>query len=257
VQRAKPEPIEKALVIRAHHVDDDVGGAADGRRAAPFEADLSALTKVAKNDLGLFEQPAHPKFKVGLVQVFVRGTSFGGDDKSSNGHRYDMVPLANGMIRAGMSCHAFHYRHEEHHKFLRACRTFDVILLRFRRGDIEADGGDVHKFEEAMRILQNDAGVIVWPSPDKWELPAPLLASFHEPGDGDGVTRRRATAPEDIYLGPALWQCSDALCSEKQPRACWVDVGEEEMTSAIMCGTRVASTMLELLSAARGRQADL
>eukprot|EP00965_Chrysotila_dentata_P066333 2196075-Pleurochrysis_carterae.AAC.1 len=49
-----------------------------------------ALTKVATSNLGLLPQPANPKFKTALVQIYVRSAPYGGSDKSSNGHRYDM-----------------------------------------------------------------------------------------------------------------------------------------------------------------------
>ena len=48
------------------------------------------------------EQPKEPKFKGALCQIFVRSQPYGGSDKSNNGHRYDSVPFANGMITAGM-----------------------------------------------------------------------------------------------------------------------------------------------------------
>merc|ERR1712054_186814 len=58
------------------------------------------LTQIAKNDEGLKAQPASPKFKMALVQIYVRSAPYGGSDKSSNGHRYDSLAFANGMIFA-------------------------------------------------------------------------------------------------------------------------------------------------------------
>ena len=75
--------------------------------------DISSLTRVAKDDLGLKDQPASPKFKIALAQIYVRDAPYGGADKSSNGHRYDSIPFANGMISAGMSCQLVHYKHED------------------------------------------------------------------------------------------------------------------------------------------------
>merc|ERR1719265_2168695 len=66
--------------------------------------DISSWTRVAKDDLGLKDQPASPKFKGCLAEIYVRDAPYGGADKSSNGHRYDSIPFANGMISAGMSC---------------------------------------------------------------------------------------------------------------------------------------------------------
>ena len=52
--------------------------------------------KVAKDDTGLLQQPASPKYRTALVEIYVRGQDFGGSDKSANGHRYDSIPFANG-----------------------------------------------------------------------------------------------------------------------------------------------------------------
>merc|ERR1719191_2013647 len=53
--------------------------------------DISSLTRVAKDDTGLKDQPASPKFKVCLAEIYVRDAPYGGADKSSNGHRYDSI----------------------------------------------------------------------------------------------------------------------------------------------------------------------
>ena len=83
----------------------------------PYKSDVSELTKVAKDNLGLLPQPAKPVFKTALVGIYVRPAPYGGSDKSSNGHRYDSIPFANGMINASMSCELIHYVHEEHETF--------------------------------------------------------------------------------------------------------------------------------------------
>ena len=58
--------------------------------------DASGLKKVAKDDTGLLQQPASPKYRTALVEIYVRGQDFGGSDKSANGHRYDSIPFMNG-----------------------------------------------------------------------------------------------------------------------------------------------------------------
>ena len=83
----------------------------------PYSVDVSELPKIAKDNLGLLPQPAKPKFKTALVGIYVRSAPYGGSDKSSNGHRYDSIPFANGMINAGMSCQLIHYLFEEHDAF--------------------------------------------------------------------------------------------------------------------------------------------
>merc|ERR1711988_639766 len=130
--------------------------------------DISSLTRVAKDDLGLKDQPASPKFKVCLAEIYVRSAPYGGADKSSNGHRYDSIPFANGMISAGMSCQFVHYLHEEHDKFFEVMKGFDAIIVRCNPGQIKQDGGDQKKFDDSMRALKK-SGIQVWPSPDVME----------------------------------------------------------------------------------------
>ncbi|CAK9032559.1 unnamed protein product [Durusdinium trenchii] len=125
----------------------------------------AAITRIAKDEEGLNPQPEAPNFKGALVQVYVRSEPFGGFDKSSNGHRYDSVIIANGMIDAGMSCQLIHYTHEEHDIFVKLCGQFDFLVLRIHPGHIEADGGNQQTFDDAMIGLRQK-GVQVWPSPD-------------------------------------------------------------------------------------------
>mmetsp|Transcript_28573 Transcript_28573/g.60623 ORF Transcript_28573/g.60623 Transcript_28573/m.60623 type:complete len:499 (-) Transcript_28573:55-1551(-) len=130
--------------------------------------DVSSLTKISKDTLGLLEQPASPKFKGALCQIYIRSAPYGGSDKSCNGHRYDSIPFANGMIKAGMSCQLIHYVHEEHEKFFEICKNFDFIIVRCNPGQIKADGGDQGKFDNSMREIRK-LGIQVWPSPDVME----------------------------------------------------------------------------------------
>lgn len=109
-----------------------------------------------------------PRFKGALCQIYVRSQDYGGSDKSNNGHRYDTMPFANGMINAGMSCQLIHYVHEEHDKFFEVCKNFDFIIVRCNPGQIKADGGDQQKFDDGMRAMRK-LGIQVWPSPDVME----------------------------------------------------------------------------------------
>merc|ERR1719282_1933241 len=127
--------------------------------------DVSGLTRVAKNDDGLLPQPAKPIYKTALVQIYVGNQPFGGADKSENGHRYDTIPIANGMIAAGMSCQLVHYVHTEHDKFFEILDGFDAIIVRCNPGQIDAAGGSQLKFDDGMREIQKK-GKQVWPSPD-------------------------------------------------------------------------------------------
>jgi len=141
------------------------GGAAG---ACPGPVDCSAVKVVAKDYKGLLAQPAEPKFKGALCQIYVRDAPYGGSDKSNNGHRYDSIPFANGMITSGMSCQLIHYTHEEHDKFFEVCKQFNFIIVRCNPGQIKADGGDQQKFDDGMRGLRG-MGIQVWPSPDVME----------------------------------------------------------------------------------------
>merc|ERR1712190_542305 len=89
----------------------------------------------------------------------------GGTDKSCNGHRYDSIPFANGMINSGMSCQLIHYVHGFHDLFFKVMEQFDALIVRCNPGQIKADGGDQNKFDDALRALQKK-GVPTWPSPD-------------------------------------------------------------------------------------------
>merc|ERR1719171_2846645 len=128
-----------------------------------------SLTKMATDNDGLLPQPENPLYKTALVEIYVRAQPFGGSDKSSNGHRYDTIPFANGMINSGMSCEFVHYLHEEHAKFFEYVKRFDALIVRCNPGQINADGGSQQKFDDSMRELQK-MGTQVWPSPDVMEF---------------------------------------------------------------------------------------
>merc|ERR1712159_930537 len=130
--------------------------------------DISSLTRIAKDDTGLKDQPASPKYKICLAEIYVRDAPYGGADKSSNGHRYDSIPFANGMISAGMSCQFGHYVHEEHDKFFEVMKKFDAIIVRCNPGQINDDGGSQQKFDDSMREMRK-LGIQVWPSPNEME----------------------------------------------------------------------------------------
>ncbi|CAE6951171.1 unnamed protein product [Symbiodinium natans] len=146
-------------------VEDEAPGAGG---PCPGPVDCSVISTVAKDFKGLSTQPASPKFKGALVQIYVRTQKLGGTDKSSSGNRYDSLVMANGMIRSGLSCQLIHYTHEEHDKFFELCKSFDFIIVRCEPGQIKADGGDQRKFDDGMRAIR-DMGIQVWPSPDVME----------------------------------------------------------------------------------------
>mmetsp|Transcript_3628 Transcript_3628/g.11012 ORF Transcript_3628/g.11012 Transcript_3628/m.11012 type:complete len:784 (+) Transcript_3628:63-2414(+) len=127
--------------------------------------DVSQLLRQSKSDDGLIAQPEQPLYKAALVEVFVRCQPFGGADKTASCHRFDSIPLANGLIRNGISCQFINYSHREHTQFIEVSRNFQALVVRCALGQIKADGGDPAKFEAALRTLRQ-SGVLVWPSPD-------------------------------------------------------------------------------------------
>merc|ERR1712050_517216 len=192
-------------------------------------------------------QPIHPKYKGALVQVFVREDKFGGADKSSNGHRYDSIPFANGMIHSNMSCQLVHYVHDEHDDFFDLMKKFDFIIVRCNPGQIKADGGDQAKFDQGMRSLRYQ-GVQVWPSPDVMEFMGAkdalckianlnigledTLAYYDEKSFAEGFKKTMAYQPRVIKqnrgsAGEGIWiiklkdgkYCSkygDRICDDKE-----------------------------------------
>mmetsp|Transcript_66572 Transcript_66572/g.192833 ORF Transcript_66572/g.192833 Transcript_66572/m.192833 type:complete len:731 (+) Transcript_66572:57-2249(+) len=172
LSEASPEEISKAFAELPADTQQKVKQALDGGASAgpcPGPVDVSALTVVAKDYKGLLAQPESPTFKGALCQIYVRCQPYGGSDKSSNGHRYDSIPFANGMINAGMSCQLIHYVHQEHDAFFDVCKKFDFIIVRCNPGQIKADGGSQEKFDDGMRTMRK-LGIQVWPSPDVMEL---------------------------------------------------------------------------------------
>lgn len=68
------------------------------KKPCPGPVDCSSITVVAKDYKGMLDQPSAPKFKGALAQIYVRSQPYGGSDKSNNGHRYDSIPIVNGIL---------------------------------------------------------------------------------------------------------------------------------------------------------------
>jgi len=92
----------------------------------------------------------------------------GGSDKLKNKHRFDSIPVANGMIKSDMSCQIINYNHEEHDKFMEVVKQFDAVVVRCNPGHIDADGGSQLKFDKDMQKLA--ASRPVWPTADVMTL---------------------------------------------------------------------------------------
>jgi len=126
--------------------------------------DVSGLTKVPTSDDGLLDQPADPKYRTALVEMFDTSKATGGSDKLANKHRFDSIPMANGMIKSGMSCQIVNYIPAEHDKFIACMKQFDAVVVRCNPGSISASGGDQNKFDADMQELAKS--IPVWPTAD-------------------------------------------------------------------------------------------
>lgn len=124
---------------------------------------VASLTRAARGDEFHLPQPPQPKFKVALVEVFVPSLPHGGADKLTNGHRFDSIPLANGLIGCGISCQIVNYVKDEHDEFFKTLSRFDGVLVRCIPGQIAAAGGDQRRFDDSMTALA--ATIPVWPTP--------------------------------------------------------------------------------------------
>ena len=51
------------------------------------------------------------------------------DDKSQNGHRFDTIPLANGIIKAGAQCDVIKFDPEEFDNFKQQCQATNRLRL--------------------------------------------------------------------------------------------------------------------------------
>jgi len=127
-------------------------------------SDLTEGLKIPKGYDHLLAQPKAPKFKTALVQTFVPTAHMGGSDKLTNCHRFDSIPIANGLINAGISCQPIFYVKEEHDKFFEVLKRFDAVVVRINPGQLTAAGADQNKFDKDMQAL-NDL-MPVWPTPD-------------------------------------------------------------------------------------------
>jgi len=164
ISEASPEEVKEAV----RNMDEDarkkiatalgMGGGA---------IDVSKLTYKAKSDDTLKAQPENPKFRVALVGSYVDSHPTGGSDKLKNGHRFDSIGIANGLINAGVACQLVFYNVDEHDVFFETVSKFDGIIIRINPGQITANGGNQQKFDQDMMKIA--AKIPVWPTPETME----------------------------------------------------------------------------------------
>jgi len=104
------------------------------------------------------------KLRTALVEIYVPSLPGGGSDKTMDGHRFDSIPIAEGIRKTGMSCDLLRYDKDRHEEFFEALGSFDAIIVRCNPGQIAAAGGDQRKFDEDMMKLSKTRPV--WPTPD-------------------------------------------------------------------------------------------
>ena len=81
---------------------------------------------------------------------------------SKNGHRYDTVPLANGIIRAGIACKVFKYSPANHATFLATMDEFDGCIVRFPTTELKEPVGVLETFLGGIAALESN-GKMVYP----------------------------------------------------------------------------------------------
>merc|ERR1712194_77444 len=79
--------------------------------------DEFGLSYWATSDDTLLPAPASPLYKVALCASYVTAHATGGSDKLVNGHRFDTIAIANGLINSGIAVKIIFYTVEEHDKF--------------------------------------------------------------------------------------------------------------------------------------------
>eukprot|EP00429_Kryptoperidinium_foliaceum_P064251 CAMPEP_0176063672 /NCGR_PEP_ID=MMETSP0120_2-20121206/31757_1 /TAXON_ID=160619 /ORGANISM="Kryptoperidinium foliaceum, Strain CCMP 1326" /LENGTH=425 /DNA_ID=CAMNT_0017397247 /DNA_START=95 /DNA_END=1372 /DNA_ORIENTATION=+ len=102
--------------------------------------------------------------RAALVEIYVPSLPGGGSDKTVDGHRFDSIPIAEGIRKTGMTCELLSYDKDRHDEFFQCLKSFDAIIVRCNPGQITAAGGDQGKFDEAMMELSKTKPV--WPTPD-------------------------------------------------------------------------------------------
>merc|ERR1711920_537863 len=171
-----------------------------GPAAKSGPIDTSGLTKVATDDDGLSDQPAEPKYKVGLIECYNKNHPAGGSDKMTNKHRFDSIPIANGVIKTGCSCQIVEYHYEEHDKFMEVAKQFDAIIVRCNPGHIDADGGSQQKFDKDMQDLASK--IPIWPTADVMTLMGAKDALVKIKDMGFGLVDTLGYySPEDMQAG--------------------------------------------------------
>jgi len=131
--------------------------------------DEFGLSYWAKSDDTLLPAPESPKYKVALLASYVFSHPTGGSDKLVNGHRFDTIAIANGLINSGIAVSIIFYTPAEHDQFIKVLNEggWNGIIIRINPGQITANGGDQQKFDSD--VMKINAKIPVWPTPETME----------------------------------------------------------------------------------------
>ena len=116
--------------------------------------DTSALTYKAKSDDTLLPPPENAKYRVALVASYVDSHPTDGSAKLTNGHRFDTVAIANGLINSGIAGHIIFYNVPEHDKFFEMVAKFDGVIIRINPGQITENSGSQQKFDDDIMMAK-------------------------------------------------------------------------------------------------------
>eukprot|EP00616_Rhizochromulina_sp_CCMP1243_P000648 CAMPEP_0118961424 /NCGR_PEP_ID=MMETSP1173-20130426/107_1 /TAXON_ID=1034831 /ORGANISM="Rhizochromulina marina cf, Strain CCMP1243" /LENGTH=558 /DNA_ID=CAMNT_0006909593 /DNA_START=15 /DNA_END=1691 /DNA_ORIENTATION=- len=128
--------------------------------------ELPDVMAVARSG-GLLPPPPSPRYRLAVVGFTAPGGPSVNTDKNKNGVRYDSVPIANGVVKAGAACDLFDYTPEDHDAFADKVEAYDGLIVRINPGQLSAPGtppGSQVAFDELMMSLVAK-GKPVWSSP--------------------------------------------------------------------------------------------
>jgi len=95
--------------------------------------------------------PKNAKFRVAIVGL---GSEYSGEqDKSTDGQRFDSMPIANSIIKQGIACELIDYTPQDHEGFMGRAMGYDGVILRFSPDDLE--NPDVNLPQGALRLFNN------------------------------------------------------------------------------------------------------
>jgi len=135
--------------------------------AAQSDMLVSSPPVVSVHSRQLLPQPMGFVPRVALVEFDCPGGPTLNPDKNRAGVRYDSIPIANGLIQAGVGCEIIKYSPIRHAEFSTRCATdFDGVLMRIQRDSLFGQRTEFGCAQEKLDELLQDLaakGKVVWP----------------------------------------------------------------------------------------------